>query len=285
MPSVSRSGALAVADASMPRGVVLEPGQAARRVEPEAAQEARTRRPWRRRSGPAGCRPRAPARRRRRRGRGRWRRTRPRRRTRRRTPPTPACATPPCAQRTLATGAYQRSHAARRSRLNQSPVLVTRTSLAGGAVVPSTKRCRARRVLAITDSSTRRSTAGRHVDTQNAGQGEQHQQHERRVDRPEQERRDRQTEQPSERREQRHEHVVEGEHLVTQHRQPVEVLRALVMLDGRHRRLQVGDVRFERDRDPVAEPALDPLRQQRQVPRRRHRDGQTDAGDDHHASR
>ena len=73
------------------------------------------------------------------------------------------------AQRTFDTGPYHRSHAARRSAINQSPVLVTRTSLAGGAVVPSTKRWRARRVLAITDSSTRRSTAGRHVDTQNAG--------------------------------------------------------------------------------------------------------------------
>ncbi len=71
--------------------------------------------------------------------------------------------------RTFETGAYHRSHAARRSATNHSPVFVTRTSLAGGALVPSTKRWRANRVLAITDSSTRRSTPGRHVDTQNAG--------------------------------------------------------------------------------------------------------------------
>ena len=56
-----------------------------------------------------------------------------------------------------------------RSAASQWPVRVTRTSLPAAAVVASTNRCRARRVLAITDSSTLRSTAGRQVDTHTAG--------------------------------------------------------------------------------------------------------------------
>ena len=73
-------------------------------------------------------------------------------------------------QRTAPTGSYQRCHAAVISPPNQSPVAVTRTSLAGAAVVPSTNRCRPSRALARYASSTRRSTAGRHVETKNAGQ-------------------------------------------------------------------------------------------------------------------
>ena len=71
--------------------------------------------------------------------------------------------------RAAPTGSNQRRQAAAISLLSQSPVAVTRTSLAGGAVVPSTNRCRPRRALAMKPSSTRRSTAGRHVDTKNAG--------------------------------------------------------------------------------------------------------------------
>ena len=42
--------------------------------------------------------------------------------------------------RALATGPYQRSHAARRSAIRRSPIPVTRTSLPGGAVVAMVNR-------------------------------------------------------------------------------------------------------------------------------------------------
>ena len=72
----------------------------------------------------------------------------------------------------------------------------------------------------------------------------------------EQEQRHDEAHDPADRREQRHEQVVEREHLIAQHREPVEVLGPFVVLDRRDRRLQRGDVRFERDRDLVAEAAL-----------------------------
>jgi hypothetical protein len=52
--------------------------------------------------------------------------------------------------------------------------------------------------------------------------------------------------------------VIEDEHLIAQHREAVEVVGALVVRDGRDRRLEPGDVRFERDGDPVAEAPLHP---------------------------
>ncbi len=75
--------------------------------------------------------------------------------------------------------------------------------------------------------------------------------------------------------------MIEGEDLIAQHRQPVEVLRSLVVLDRRHRGLQVSDVRFESNRHAIAKTPLHSLRQQRQVPRSRDRHSQTDAGSDH----
>ena len=48
--------------------------------------------------------------------------------------------------------------------------------------------------------------------------------------------------------------------------QPVEVLGALVVRDGRDRRLQTGHVRLERDRDLVAEAALHAVREHAQEP-------------------
>ena len=74
--------------------------------------------------------------------------------------------------------------------------------------------------------------------------------------------------------------MVEREHLIAQHGEPVEVLGPLLVLDRRDRRLQPRDVRLERDADPVAEPALDAVEQHLQVPRRRRRDRQADRGDD-----
>ena len=179
-----------------------------------------------------------------------------------------------------ATGPYQRSHAARRSRTSQSPVPVTLTSLPGGADVPRTNRWRPRRVFETTDSSTARSTAGRHVDVIRAGTGEQRQDHQCGVNGTQQHDGDHQSEHPAERGEQRQEHVVEGEDLLAQHRQPVEVVGPLVVLDGGHRRLQPRDVGFEHDGDAVAEPSLHALRQHAEVPGRCHRGRQAQRGDD-----
>ena len=83
-------------------------------------------------------------------------------------------------RRTLDVGPYHHFHAASASVINQSPLLETRTSLAGAAVVPSTNRCRANRVLAITDSSAFRSTAGRQVEPERR-EGEHHQQRQHRL--------------------------------------------------------------------------------------------------------
>ena len=82
------------------------------------------------------------------------------------------------------------------------------------------------------------------------------QQHQRRVDRHQQRQGHGEADDPAEGGEQRQEQVVEGEHLVAQHRQPVEVLGSFLVLDGRDRRLQLGHVGLEGDRHPVAEPAL-----------------------------
>ena len=135
-------------------------------------------------------------------------------------------------------------------------MLSTRSSLPAGAVVPSWNRWRASRSCGATDSSTCRSTPGRQVlvitigianSGRNTSAGLTVMSSSSVTTR--------RTIQPT-RREQRHEQVVEREHLVAQHREPVEVLGPLVVLDRRDRRLQRGDVRFERDRDLVAEAAL-----------------------------
>jgi len=111
-------------------------------------------------------------------------------------------------------------------------------------------------------------------------QRERQQQQQRRMDGGEQERRDHQPEQPTERGEQRHEHVVEREDLLAQHRQPIEVLGPLVVLDGGHRRLQAGDVRLERDGHAIPEAALHALGEHRQVPDERRRHCEPDDGSD-----
>jgi hypothetical protein len=79
-------------------------------------------------------------------------------------------------------------------------------------------------------------------------------------------------ENPAARREHRHVHVIEHEHLVAQHGQPIEIVGPLVVCDRRDRRLEAGDVRFERDRDPVAEAALHTRADRTQEPGRRRRD-------------
>ena len=118
----------------------------------------------------------------------------------------------------------------------------------------------------------RRSTAGRHVDGQHGRQRRtatsstsagwiEHQQHDR----------DAEPQDPAERREQRHEQVVEREDLVAQHRQPVEVLGPLVVLDGGDRRLQPATCASSAMVDPVAEPALHAVPTDLQEPGRRRR--------------
>ncbi len=71
--------------------------------------------------------------------------------------------------RTVASGPYQLSHAARRSATSRGPMPVTRTSLPGAAVVAVRNRCRASRARGATLSSTARSTAGRQVEVSTVG--------------------------------------------------------------------------------------------------------------------
>ena len=88
---------------------------------------------------------------------------------------------------------------------------------------------------------------------------------------------------PPERGEQRHVHVVEHEHLVAQHGEPVEILGALLMRDRRDRRLQSRDVRFERDRHLVAEAALHARADGAQKPGRGGRHAEANRRALHHA--
>ena len=135
-------------------------------------------------------------------------------------------------------------------------------------MVAVTNRCRASRLAGAPRSSAARSTPGRHAEVSTVGKREHGEQRERRVDRHEQRHGHAEPQDPAARREQRHVHVVEHEHLVAQHRQPVQVLGALVVLDGRDRRLKPGHVRFERDGQAVAKPALGAIAHDPQEPGR-----------------
>ena len=70
--------------------------------------------------------------------------------------------------------------------------------------------------------------------------------------------------------------MIEHEHLIAQHGEPVEVIGTLVMGDGHQRCLQTGDVRFERDGDLVAEAPLHPGADRAEEPRCRGRNAETD---------
>ena len=61
---------------------------------------------------------------------------------------------------------------------------------------------------------------------------------------------------PSASGKQRHVHVIQDEDLVAKNREPIEILRTLVVGDRGNRGLEPGHVRFERDRDFVATAAL-----------------------------
>ena len=91
---------------------------------------------------------------------------------------------------------------------------VIRTSLAGGAVVASVNRWRARRLDCAPRSCATRSTAGRQVEVTTVGSASNGQQDERRVNRREQRRCHAQPQDPPEGGKQRHVHVVEHEHLI-----------------------------------------------------------------------
>ena len=71
--------------------------------------------------------------------------------------------------RVAASGLYHCSHAARRSVTSRGPIPVTRTSLAGGAVVAVAKRWRANRSWCAPASRAARSTPGRHEDVSTVG--------------------------------------------------------------------------------------------------------------------
>ena len=274
MPSSSRSGTArsACVDRRPPRSPRARPAAATSRARCRAG--TRSRRPWRRRTATAGCRRRA------------------------RAAPIPAGASSPSATKTIAPtyaapntahasvchsalhpprprhrSRTTRSHAARRCVDERGadagdPHLLARRrrraeheQVPGQAVVrgAASPRPRARRRAATTALIT-------------VGQREHDEQHERRMDRRQQHDGDGEPQDPAERREERHEQVVEREHLVAQHREAVEVLGSLLVLDRRDRRLQPRDVRLERDADPVAEAALHAVEQHLQVPRRGRRD-------------
>ena len=116
------------------------------------------------------------------------------------------------------------------------------------------------------------------------GSAKTREQHERRMDRREQRDRHAEPQDPPARREQRHVHVIEHEHLIAQHREPIEVLGPLVVRDGRDRRLQPRDVRFERDRDLVAEAPLHARADRAEEPRRRGRHAEADRRRAHEAA-
>ena len=89
------------------------------------------------------------------------------------------------------------------------------------------------------------------------------------MDRCEQRDRHCKSEDPPGGREHRHVHVVEHEDLISQHRQPVEVVGPFLMSDRRDRRLQLRDMGLESDRDLVAESALNAHGHRGEEPRRR----------------
>ena len=99
----------------------------------------------------------------------------------------------------------------------------------------------------------------------------------------EQRHRNRQPKNPSECGEQRHIHVVQHEHLIAEHGEPVEIVRAFLMRDGRDRRLQLRYVRLESDGHLVAEAALHARTDCAQKPRRGGRYAQADRRPLNHA--
>ena len=92
------------------------------------------------------------------------------------------------------------------------------------------------------------------------------QKRQRRVNGHEQRQRDSEPQDPAACREKRHVHVVEDKHLIAEHGEPVQVFRALVVLDRRNGRLKLGHVRLEGDRQAVTKPALGAIAHDPQKP-------------------
>ncbi len=88
------------------------------------------------------------------------------------------------------------------------------------------------------------------------------------MNRSQQRHRHAQPQDPPKRGKHRHVHVVEHEHLIAQHGQPVEILRPFLVRDGRHRCLQLRDVRLQRDSHSVPEAALHARADRPEKPRR-----------------
>ena len=81
---------------------------------------------------------------------------------------------------------------------------------------------------------------------------------------------------PSQRGKQRHVHVIENEHLIAEHRQAIQILRALLMRDCRDGSLQTGDMRLQCNGHLVAETALHPRAEGAQKPGCRRGDGEAE---------
>ena len=178
--------------------------------------------------------------------------------------------------RASATGPYQRSHAARRSAISRSPIPATRTSLPGAAVVAVTNRWRASRFAGAPRSSAARSTPGRHAEASTVGRAKTATSASSGWTDMSNATVTTESKDPSARGEERHVHVIEHEHLVAKHREPVQVVGAFVVLDGGDRRLELGHVRFERDGHPVAKPPLRAIARDAKEPGRGRRDAQAD---------
>ena len=146
---------------------------------------------------------------------------------------------------------------------------VTRTSLAGAAVVAVAKRCSASRRDGAPASSTSRSTVGRQDDEATVGTAKRASRISTGLTEANSTIVIAESEDPARGREDGHVHVVQDEDLVPQHREPVEVLGPLLVGDGGDRGLQAGHVGLEADGDLVPEPALHPGRDGGQEPGRR----------------
>ena len=114
------------------------------------------------------------------------------------------------------------------------------------------------------DALDRRAPCGR----EHRGQREHCQQHQRGMDRGQQRHGDAESQDPAAGGKQRHVHVVQHEHLVAQHGEAIEVVRAFLVGNGGHRGLQARDVGFEGNGHPVAEAALHAGADGAQEPRR-----------------
>ncbi len=108
-------------------------------------------------------------------------------------------------------------------------------------------------------------------------------QHERRVNRRQQRHRYAQPQDPPQRGKHRHVHVVKHEHLIAEHGQAIEILRAFLMRNGGDGGLQLRDVRLQRDGHSVAEAALHARADGAEKPRRGGRDTQPNRRAFHHA--